>query len=265
MITKFYLKSVLEGLGIAKGDSLFIHSGLKGLGHIEGVPSDDKKAYCQLIYEVFDELVDCEKSLGTISVPTFTHNYVRIKQPFILETTASEVGALSEFIRTKEGTVRTLHPINSVAIRGKYQDFLKDVSTSGYGMNSFFDKFARITDAKVVYFGAHINHTTYVHHIEHMVGVSYVYNKAYFEPEVIVGGNVIQKPFFNSVRYLGKNIEPDYEILKKSLMEKGLLQSVKINNFEVMVVRVQDLIDEIYSLLEEASCSLLKNEYYVTE
>ncbi len=140
-----------------------------------------------------------------------------------------------------------------------------DISTSGYGYNSFFDKFAGLENSKVIYFGADINHSTYVHHIEHMLGVSYVYNKAYFEPTVKVNDVVINKPFFNSVKYLGKNIEPNYAILEKTLIKKDKIKIAYINDFKLMVIDVQDLIDEVYEILQVNQCALLKENFYVTE
>ena len=181
------------------------------------------------------------------------------------EETKSEVGIFSEYVRTLDGTLRTLHPINSVSIRGNYKDVFSDISTSGYGLNSFFDIFSKLNNSKIVYFGAGIDHSTYVHHIEHMIGVSYVYNKAYFEPEVIVNNKKIEKPFFNSVRYLEKGIEADYSNLQKVLIEKKLINIGYIGDFKVMVVEVKDLINEIYRLLLDNQCSLLKKKYYVTK
>ena len=222
MTNKQDIVSLLKELGLNSGDSIMIHMSLKKLGQITDVDIDNKDTYCQSLYECFDNVININDK-GTLVVPTFTHDYVRVKKSFILEETKSEVGIFSEYVRTLDGTLRTLHPINSVSIRGNYKDVFSDISTSGYGLNSFFDIFSKLNNSKIVYFGAGIDHSTYVHHIEHMIGVSYVYNKAYFEPEVIVNNKKIEKPFFNSVRYLEKGIEADYSNLQKVLIEKKLI------------------------------------------
>ena len=73
------------------------------------------------------------------------------------------------------------------------------------------------------------------------------------------------KTFFNSVRYLGRGIEPDYSILEKRLIDKNLIQIGYLNDFRVMVVGVQDFIEETFRILQENQCALLKDEFYIVE
>lgn len=266
MTSKNDIIELLKELNLNFGDSVMIHTSLKELGAIQDIEPNNNEAYCNAIYEAFESIIDTKNNKGILVVPTFTHDYVRVMKSFNLEKSKSEVGIFSEYIRNMKDSYRTLHPINSVSIVGGGEEkMFSNISTSGYGLNSFFDIFSRIENSKIVYFGADINHSTYVHHIEHMIGVSYVYNKAYFEPDVIVNDKKVDKPFFNSVRYLDEGIEPDYSSLQNILIEKKLINVGYINEFKVMIVKVKDLIAEIYTLLQNNQCSLLKNNYYVTK
>ncbi len=124
MITKDCIIKKLKELDLKSGDNIMIHTSLKKLGNIKGVDTNSTDEYCKIIYECFDEIVNAEENIGTIVVPTFTHNYVRLKEPFELEKSESEVGVFSEYVRKLKNSFRTLHPINSVAIRGGEPEYV---------------------------------------------------------------------------------------------------------------------------------------------
>jgi aminoglycoside N3'-acetyltransferase len=224
-------------------------------------------AFCKYIYDSFNSVIgfDGDNCKGTIIVPTFTHNYARGSKYFDLVESPSETGIFTEYIRLLPGAIRSLHPINSCAGIGKNKSILNNVSRSGYGMNSVFDRFEKINGSMVLWFGASIIHTSYVHHVEQLVGVSYVYNKAYFKPTSKFKTGIVTKPYMNSVRYLDRNIRPNYSILQSRLLKKGLLLTTNINGLKAMSCPTSALVAEIYSILDENTCGLLESNVYTVE
>lgn len=265
MVKKSDIIKILRDLGLRKGDTVMVHSALSGLGMIEGVPQNDSKSYCKAIFDSFDTVIGISDGLGTLIVPTFTHDYVRRSKDFYLESSPSECGIFSEYVRKLPGSFRTLHPIDSLAIIGKKKPMFRNISTSGYGINSAFDRLTKIDNAKIVYFGARVSHTTLMHHLEHLVGVSYIYNKAYFRPPVYTKGERLKYPFFCGVRYLNGKVEITYEPLREKLIGKKLLRIKKIGDFEIMEASVKHIMKIGYEMLQENQCVFLKNGFYTTK
>jgi aminoglycoside 3-N-acetyltransferase len=85
-----------------------VHSSLSSLGCVQG--SADA---------VLDALVDVLGPRGLLVVPTHTWGTVCAQQPVFHETLSpSTVGCISEALRTRRGTVRSLHPTHSLAALG---------------------------------------------------------------------------------------------------------------------------------------------------
>lgn len=265
MVRKNDIIKILRSLGLRRGDTVMVHSALSGLGAIEDVPQNDPKAYCKVIFDSFDSVIGIRKGLGTLIVPAFTHDYVRRNKVFCLESSPSECGIFSEYVRKLPGSFRTLHPINSLSIIGQKKRMFKNISSSAYGINSAFDRLTKIDGAKIVYFGARVSHTTLMHHLEHLVGVSYIYNKAYFKPSVYAEGEKMDIPFFCAVRYLNGKVEITYEPLRRKLVCKNLLRIKKIGNFEIMRANISHIMKIGYEMLQEDQCVFLENKFYVTK
>lgn len=249
MVTTQKIISSLLDIGVCHGQTALVHSSLKNLGSFAGVPVDGREQYCRKIFECFDSALGISEFAGTLIVPTFTHDYVRKKKPFVLEETPSETGIFSEYVRQHPLAIRTLHPIASVAVIGKNQDKFLQLSSSAYGINSVFDRLEKIPGARIVYFGANANHTTILHHLEQLVGVSHVYNKAYLSPDVYINHvEKIGRPFFSSVRYLNGKVIGSYYGWEKEMHKKGLMLISSIGSFSMKSCKVADAISVGYDM-----------------
>lgn len=265
MVTRTEIIDLLKKNGLKKGDTIMVHSALKKLGEIYGISNNDRTEYCKTIYECIDNVIDIKNNNGTLAVPTFTHDYVRKQKPFYLETSLSETGVFTEYIRNLPDSIRTLHPIDSNCIIGVKKKLFRNLSSSAYGINSFFDVLSKIRNSKILYFGASTNHTTLMHHIEHLVGVSYLYNKAYFYPDVYQANVKVNKPFFCAVRYLNGKVNHHYEKLETRLVELKLINIDFLNEFKIMSAKVSDIIRTAYEMLQEDQCVFLDNEFYMVD
>ncbi|MBD3638399.1 MAG: AAC(3) family N-acetyltransferase [Crocinitomicaceae bacterium] len=160
VLTKQELITGFNAAGISRGDVLFVHSSLKGLGYIEHGPQD--------IIEAFQEVIGPE---GTLVFPTFSikgnmldtlsdPNYV-----FDVSTTPSTVGTITNYFRCLPGVMRSVHPTHSVAAWGKYAKDLTEKHhecDSNFGKGTPFGKFYDL-NGKIVGLGIDYGNVTYYH------------------------------------------------------------------------------------------------------
>lgn len=241
-----------------------VHSSLGAFGRVEGIPIDDQIGYIEIFYKIFTEILDIPRS-GTLVVPTFTHEYARHDVPFIYEESPSEVGIFTEYVRKLPGSLRSLHPVNSFAAVGKKsKEVCGNVGINCYGYNSVFDRLYKLK-AKMLFFGCSMRHMTLKHHLEQMVGLPYVYMKAYFTP-AYKEGKPLKLPFLAVVRYLNGKVENnDCSQFKDHLLQRDMLRTLKIGNADVVLTSVVDAFDEGYSILQQDPCYFLRAPYYMTE
>jgi aminoglycoside 3-N-acetyltransferase len=156
-------KDLIEGFkksGIEKGDTIFVHSSLKGLGYIENGAKD--------IIDAFQEVLTEE---GNLVFPTFTitgsMTETLSNQDIIFDpkTTVSTVGSITNHFLKYENVFRSLHPTHSVAAWGKNA---KDIAAEHYELDTNFGPktpFGKFLDlnGKVVGLGIDYGNVTYYH------------------------------------------------------------------------------------------------------
>ena len=102
------LVAALRDIGLAEGDSVFVHSSFKSLGSIKGGA-----------LTVIRALEATVGPSGHVLMPSF-HLIARSKRAEMWnhETSPASTGWLTEFFRTLQGTLRSDHYSHSVAVRG---------------------------------------------------------------------------------------------------------------------------------------------------
>jgi aminoglycoside 3-N-acetyltransferase len=159
----------LRGLGISEGDTLLVHSSLKSLGTVEGGAAT-----------VISALLAALGKKGTLLMPALTYTSVNPENPlFSSQNTPVCVGAISEYFRTLEGTVRSMHPTHSVcaygyAARELTQDHFKD--TTPVGANSPFSQLRRC-GGKILMLGCGLRPNTSMHGVEELVKSPYLFKE----------------------------------------------------------------------------------------
>ena len=104
MITNADLVEGLFNMGIRNGEHLMVHSSLKSLGYVEDGANT-----------VVEALLETIGSNGTLMVPTFTHSNTEYYDP---TESPSKNGAITEAIRKRSDSVRSLHPTHAVTVIG---------------------------------------------------------------------------------------------------------------------------------------------------
>jgi aminoglycoside 3-N-acetyltransferase len=114
---------------------------------------------------------------GTVVVPTFNFAFANGEPYDPLETPSVGMGAFSEYVRRLPGARRTLHPMQSVAIVGRYAEDLASRDTlSAFDPGSSFERMLEL-DFKLLLLGADWRAVSMFHYCEQRASVPYRYWK----------------------------------------------------------------------------------------
>lgn len=160
----------LINLGIRSGDTVLVHSSLKSLGPVDG----GAETVIQSLLEVLGEN-------GTLLFPAFSFNSVGANNPvFDVKNTPSCVGALSEYFRTRPGTIRSIHPTHSMSGIGKKARLIlseNHLDTTPCGEYSPFRKL-RTEGDWILFIGCTIAPNTTMHAVEELAMPPYLLGDA---------------------------------------------------------------------------------------
>jgi aminoglycoside 3-N-acetyltransferase len=105
-------KILVQDLGLAAGDLVYVHSGMDGLN------------LAFPFYRILFLIQEVIESSGTVLFPTYpnhrmsSYEYLRQGQVFDVRRSPSYTGILTEFARRQRNAVRSLHPTKSVCAIG---------------------------------------------------------------------------------------------------------------------------------------------------
>jgi len=223
-----------KALGIKKGDILLVHSSFKSFGGVEGGPET-----------VINALLHVLGIEGTLLFPTFTFQFCddfnsNGEGYFDVDQTPSEMGILTEIFRKMPGVKRSINPIYSVAVYGKFADELSSVSDkSVFGKESIFGKLYQ-KNGKIMIIGLSYDHSwTFSHYIEQKEGVDYRYPKD-FSGWIVTGGKSHWDTFTMLVRDIEKGVVTHVEPMGEVLERRGVVKVGKIGESIVKVMKTQD-------------------------
>lgn len=216
MITAADIAEALAELGVERGDTLFVHSGLQGATRVEGDRPADK------LETVITGLGDAVPE-GVLAMPTFTYSFTK-DEVFDPVATPSTVGALTERFRALEDARRTLEPNFSCALRGAvgegWERMFAPGNTDAFGDDGIFG-YLRERNAKLLFIGVGFEFCTYVHHVEQRLAVPYRYVKEF--PGIVrhdgAEWEVIARYL---VRSLDGDVVPHFKPLAAELVRRGL-------------------------------------------
>lgn len=217
MISAPDISRALAQLGVMRGDTLLVHSGLKGALRLAGDTREEKLA--TLTAGLCDSVPD-----GLLILPTFTYSFTR-GEDFHLRDSPSTVGILSERFRALPGVRRTTDPIFSCALLGELADpwgecLLRIGDHDCFGPHSIFGLLAH-ADAKLLFLGVGFQMCTFVHHVEQRLRVPYRHLKD-FHGTVLDGDEraaAVTARYF--VRDLADDVESHFAPLGEDLLAAG--------------------------------------------
>jgi aminoglycoside N3'-acetyltransferase len=168
-LTQKKLVNTLRDLGLSPGDIVCVHSSFSSLGYVEGGP--------ETLIRALEEVVG---SSGTIMMPTFSMgssmlSYIESGEVYDVRKTPSKVGAVTEAFRKWPGVIRSLHPTNSVAAKGRLAKDLLDghhQSPRPFGLETPFGRLAPF-GGKILMINTHIH--SFLHHVQDLVDFPNLY------------------------------------------------------------------------------------------
>ena len=180
---------------------------------------DRKKNICE---NHFNFLKD-ELGEENLIFPAFNYEYGKSLK-FDLNKDVSEVGSLSEWVRTSSGFYRSHSPFFSILNKYKFIEF--DNIQYPFGKNSFFEKIFNI-NGTFLFYGVNFSIFTALHYLETVLGpVPYRYDKVF-------KGKIIENNFSKDcevvlhVRPRGINLDYDWIKMQNDLIEEDILKKSK--------------------------------------
>jgi aminoglycoside 3-N-acetyltransferase len=252
-LTRHELIAALHAAGVERGDVLHVQSDLRRIGPVEASGREGVLAF------YLDALQEVLGPDGTLTCCTAFEDYGRYGTPFVREESPSLTDAFSEYVRTREGAVRSLHPIVSVTGLGaRAEEICGGAHYEGFGWESAWGRLHR-ADAKIMTLGLGANHggVTFSHYLETLYGVPYCYTKLYSVP-VFAGGREVPGPFTMSVRFLDFGIHQNSVPLKRHLVAEGLARDVAVGRSRIWCATATAIIGEGVALLNRDRWLLLE-------
>lgn len=199
------IQSAYAEAGVSRGKVVLLKTDLRFLGPYA---EPERQAVLDGHFRALSELVDL--SMGTIVVHTASTYLCNTDTPYAPNNTTSERGALTEYIRTLPGAVRSYHPFMSYTAIGAHADCIcKDVSRHAFGLETPKSRMLDL-DAMYLSVGASPSKTcSYVHHMEMLMGVPYRYTKEFEHPILQPDGSVKRELFYMFVWYRDMDLNRD--------------------------------------------------------
>jgi len=247
LLTYPQLVDGLRALGIASGDIVHVQSDLLQVGPVDC--ARDREAILEFFLSAFLEVIGRS---GTLTTCTAFEDYGRYGTPYVLEESPSRLGTFSEYIRTRPGAVRSMHPIVSVTGLGaRAKEICGGSHYDGFGYASPWGRLHRANSwILTLGMGAKGGGTTFFHYVEKLYGVPYQYTKLFRSP-VLRGGREVPGPFTMSVRYLDYGIVNTPVRVKTRMVELGEAREDKIGRGPTWAARAQTVVDRMMHMLDE--------------
>jgi len=241
----------LKKLGIKKGDVIFVHSDVSVFGKL---CSFDRNFILSSLVEALKESVG---ENGTLIIPTFTYSFCR-DEVYDVDKSMATIGALPEFFRKQPGVIRTNHPIFSVGIWGENKNEFANIGKDSFGKDSIFGKIHK-NKGKIVILGPPFKTSiTFNYYVEQSYGVPYRYMKT-FKGKIRKGDKEYEDKFTYFVRYLNKKVVTNIQRFKEHLIEKGVLNKVKLGDGEILMVESDKWYEEGFNALDKDLFFFLKD------
>lgn len=180
--------------------------------------------------ELLSRHIDVVRSLvdgRDIWVPTFNYDFLRTGT-YIPESDRSQVGPISDFIRTEFADWRTTCPAFNFAGTGEHP-------VSGAVDGTVIDPFDATSafgalierDGSVLWYGAPFSSSTIIHHVERISGgPAYRYDKIFRGTVELKAGEAARVSLRYHVRPWQQHLDYDWDRLRSDLIEQRILSEI---------------------------------------
>jgi len=251
-VTKNRIKKDLQRLGLRKGAWVLMHSSLKSLGYVKGGPDT-----------VINAIMEMVRKDGLLMVPTFTFKgFVPYFEP---HRTPSEMGLITETLRQRKESTRSLHPRHSVGVIGKEAKKVVGghLQAGSVGKGSPIDKLAK-RGGYVLLLGVGNTANTTIHTAEVYAELPYLYavkdSPDFPEQAVVKTSNGNKPPEEKKIKI---DLAPyptcseGFWELESVMQDKRQIRYGKVGQANCQLMKAQDVIDTASSLLRQDPTALL--------
>ncbi len=239
--------SCFQEVGLAPGDGVLVHSAIQYLGH----PDDGPQTYLSALRQVIGPV-------GTIAVPAFNFAFAREGRYDPLNTPSDGMGVFSEYVRQQPGAQRTPHPMQSLAVLGRYAEDLAARDTlSAFDPGSAFERMLEL-DFKLLLLGVDIRAASILHYSEQRLNVPYRYWKD-FRGLVRTSEGWQEKTYRMFARDLEINPQLTVDPVQKLLEERSQWRSVSLNYGEIASCTLNEFTAAVDYFLSSDPWSLVTN------
>lgn len=259
------VSALRERLGVQAGDGLLVHSAIQFLGRPAGGVG--------LYFDALCEAVGCgpgeegstlghhapgQQPSGTLAVPTFNFGFAR-GEPYDPQTTPAQgMGVFSEFFRQQPGARRTPHPLQSLAVVGRYAGDLAGRDTPGaFDPSSPFERMLEL-DFKLLLLGAGIQAVSFLHYCEQRRGVPYRYWKE-FHGRVKTPAGWEERTYRMYARDLAADPHIELYPVQARLEARRQWLAVPLNYGQLVVCRLSDFVAAVDEFLADDPWALVAN------
>jgi len=246
-VTQEQVVDCLRELRISQGDGLLCHSAIQFLGR----PVGGVGMYLDAIQAVIGEE-------GTLAAPTFNFGFARGEPYDPQETPSQGMGAFTEYVRQHSDARRTLHPMQSLAVIGRYATDLASRDTlSAFDPGSAFERMLEL-DFKLLLLGADVSATSIYHVSEQRNQVPYRYWKD-FSGQVRNEDGWQERTYRMFVRDLDLDPITTAGPVQELLQERGQWRSLVLNYGKIATCRLVDFVAAVDHFITADPWSLVVN------
>lgn len=241
------VQTSLRALGITSGDGLLVHSAVQFLGKPVGG-----------IGMYLDALMEVIGPQGTLAVPAFNFGFAQGEAYDPKSTPSAGMGAFSEFVRQNPLSLRTTHPMQSLAIIGQHAADLAHRDTpSAFDPGSAFERMLHL-DFKLLLLGADERAVSILHYSEQRFQVPYRYWKE-FTGKVRRAGQWEDATYRMYVRDLELNPQLTLAPVRQEMEKQGTWKSTKVNYGLISACWLKDFVSTVDQFLSSDPWALVTN------
>jgi aminoglycoside 3-N-acetyltransferase len=242
-----YLSQQWSQAGVRGGDMVLLHSSIKGV-----LRRLKKLGFALEVDIILDSFLGVLGVNGTLLLPLFNFDFCS-GVPFEARTTPSQMGALTEAGRLREGAVRTGHPVYSFAVLGKRLDLFRGVDNfSGYGADSPFAILHREGGKIAVLDLPDQESMTFYHYVEESAAVDYRYHKRFSASYTDFDGKSSERTYGIFVRKLEEGVVTHVDPMGEILWAKGLYCGDRPGTGSgLRIIHAQALYDEVVNVIAQ--------------
>ena len=231
---------------------LFVHSELSfGAKN----PELKRTELCEILYRLFLEL-----NVETLVFPTFTFSFSNYED-FDICNSPSKMGMLSEYVRRKPESRRSLDSVMSVAVIGDPKNLLEIRGNKALGEGSIFDNLHHAEGVRFLFFGTRFGLCgTHMHYVENVLKVPYRYDMEFNGKVIDENGTYHDDKRIIFVKY--QDIIPCVPAsFEDMLIQNGYMNCVPVGANALYSITEDDLYREVFQALSHDVNAFLAEPY----